>query len=244
MVGISRTGSGKTLAFLLPSMLHIRAQVIYLVIFDRLLNLFQEPIRRGDGPIAVVLLPTRELAQQVEQVSKDFVESSDIYTTCVFGGAPKGPQIRDLEKGVEIVIATPGRLLDFLEAGKTNLKRCTYLVRNTIEKITVVLNMFWIRFSMRLTECWTWVLSPKSERLSIKFDQTGSFLCTGNSSKENIQLILTHTQVLPGSRKSKPLLTISSETTTFTPRLVRLNSRVTSEFFKLSTFAISMKRYV
>lgn len=244
MVGISRTGSGKTLAFLLPSMLHIRAQVIYLVIFDRLLNFFQEPIRRGDGPIAVVLLPTRELAQQVEQVSKDFVESSDIYTTCVFGGAPKGPQIRDLEKGVEIVIATPGRLLDFLEAGKTNLKRCTYLVRNTIEKITVVFNMFWIRFSMRLTECWTWVLSPKSERLSIKFDQTGSFLCTGNSSTENIQLILTHTQVLPGSRKSKPLPTISSETTTFTPRLVRLNSRVTSEFFKLSTFAISMKRYV
>ena len=112
-------------------MLHIRAQVISLIIFDKLYNFFQEPIRRGDGPIAVVLLPTRELAQQVEQVSKDFVESSDIYTTCVFGGAPKGPQIRDLEKGVEIVIATPGRLLDFLEAGKTNLKRCTYLVSNT-----------------------------------------------------------------------------------------------------------------
>ncbi|CBY40067.1 unnamed protein product [Oikopleura dioica] len=120
MVGISRTGSGKTLAFLLPSMLHIRAQ---------------EPIRRGDGPIAVVLLPTRELAQQVEQVSKDFVESSDIYTTCVFGGAPKGPQIRDLEKGVEIVIATPGRLLDFLEAGKTNLKRCTYLVLDEADRM-------------------------------------------------------------------------------------------------------------
>jgi superfamily II DNA/RNA helicase len=131
MVGISRTGSGKTLAFLLPSMLHIRAQVISLIILDQLYNFFQEPIRRGDGPIAVVLLPTRELAQQVEQVSKDFVESSDIYTTCVFGGAPKGPQIRDLEKGVEIVIATPGRLLDFLEAGKTNLKRCTYLVSIT-----------------------------------------------------------------------------------------------------------------
>ena len=50
MVGVSRTGSGKTLAFLLPSILHINAQ---------------EKIRRGDGPIAVVLLPTRELAQQV-----------------------------------------------------------------------------------------------------------------------------------------------------------------------------------
>ena len=113
MVGVSRTGSGKTLAFLLPSMLHIAAQ---------------PKIRRGDGPIAVILLPTRELAQQVEQVSREFVKSSGIYTTCVYGGAPKGPQLRDLEKGVEIVIATPGRLLDFLEQRKTNLKRCTYLV--------------------------------------------------------------------------------------------------------------------
>jgi len=66
----------------------------------------------------------------VEQVSRDFVKSSKIYTTCVFGGAPKGPQIRDLEQGVEIVIATPGRLLDFLESRKTNLKRTTYLVTN------------------------------------------------------------------------------------------------------------------
>ena len=65
---------------------------------------------------------------KVEQVSRDIVKSSRIYTTCVFGGAPKGPQIRDLERGTEIVIATPGRLLDFLEMRKTNLKRTTYLV--------------------------------------------------------------------------------------------------------------------
>ena len=135
MVGISRTGSGKTLAFLLPSMLHIRAQVKTSTLLAVFNPCFKEPLKRGDGPIAVVLLPTRELAQQVEQVSRDFVESSDIYTTCVFGGAPKGPQIRDLEKGVEIVIATPGRLLDFLEAGKTNLKRCTYLVKKKTKRI-------------------------------------------------------------------------------------------------------------
>ena len=71
MVGVSRTGSGKTLAFLLPSIVHIAAQ-------DRL--------ERGDGPIAVVLLPTRELAQQVQQVAKDFVRSAGLYSTCLFGG--------------------------------------------------------------------------------------------------------------------------------------------------------------
>ena len=56
MVGVSRTGSGKTMAFLLPSMIHITAQ---------------EQLRRGDGPIAVVLLPTRELAQQVRSDSSN-----------------------------------------------------------------------------------------------------------------------------------------------------------------------------
>ena len=61
-------------------------------------------------------------------MSKDFCKASRLYSTCLFGGAPKGPQIRDLEKGCEIVIATPGRLMDLLEMRKTNLKRCTYLV--------------------------------------------------------------------------------------------------------------------
>ena len=48
--------------------------------------------------------------------------------TCCFGGASKGPQARDLERGVDVVVATPGRLLDFLESGTLNLKRCSFLV--------------------------------------------------------------------------------------------------------------------
>lgn len=81
------------------------------------------------------MAPTRELAQQIQQVANDFGKLSRIRNTCVFGGAPKGPQIRDLEKGVEICIATPGRLIDFLEAGKTNLKRCTYLVLDEADRM-------------------------------------------------------------------------------------------------------------
>ncbi|XP_026683483.1 ATP-dependent RNA helicase DBP2-A-like [Diaphorina citri] len=67
----------------------------------------QEPVKQGDGPIALVLAPTRELAQQIQTVAKEF--SSALRNICIFGGTPKGPQIRDLEKGVEIMIATPGR---------------------------------------------------------------------------------------------------------------------------------------
>ncbi|XP_075940413.1 putative ATP-dependent RNA helicase DDX17 [Anarhichas minor] len=120
MVGIAQTGSGKTLSYLLPAIVHISHQPY---------------LERGDGPICLVLAPTRELAQQVQQVACDYGKSSRIKSTCVYGGAPKGPQIRDLERGVEICIATPGRLIDFLEAGKTNLRRCTYLVLDEADRM-------------------------------------------------------------------------------------------------------------
>ncbi|KAG9483770.1 probable ATP-dependent RNA helicase DDX17 isoform X1 [Eleutherodactylus coqui] len=120
MVGIAQTGSGKTLAYLLPAMVHINHQPY---------------LERGDGPICLVLAPTRELAQQVQQVADEYGKSSRLKSTCIYGGAPKGPQIRDLERGVEICIATPGRLIDFLEAGKTNLRRCTYLVLDEADRM-------------------------------------------------------------------------------------------------------------
>ncbi|XP_068607520.1 probable ATP-dependent RNA helicase DDX17 isoform X3 [Brachionichthys hirsutus] len=120
MVGIAQTGSGKTLAYLLPAIVHINHQPY---------------LERGDGPICLVVAPTRELAQQVQQVAYEYGKSSRIKSTCVYGGAPKGPQIRDLERGVEICIATPGRLIDFLESGKTNLQRCTYLVLDEADRM-------------------------------------------------------------------------------------------------------------
>ncbi|XP_014271235.1 uncharacterized protein [Halyomorpha halys] len=120
LVGIAQTGSGKTLAYILPAAVHINHQ-------DRLI--------RGDGPIALILAPTRELAQQIQSVAQEFGSSSMIRNTCIFGGAPKGPQARDLERGVEIVIATPGRLIDFLEKGTTNLRRCTYLVLDEADRM-------------------------------------------------------------------------------------------------------------
>ncbi|XP_069509072.1 probable ATP-dependent RNA helicase DDX17 isoform X2 [Ambystoma mexicanum] len=120
MVGIAQTGSGKTLAYLLPAMVHINHQPY---------------LERGDGPICLVLAPTRELAQQVQQVADDYGKASRLRSTCIYGGAPRGPQIRDLERGVEICIATPGRLIDFLEVGKTNLKRCTYLVLDEADRM-------------------------------------------------------------------------------------------------------------
>lgn len=120
MVGVAQTGSGKTLAYVLPAVVHINNQ---------------PRLEHGDGPIALILAPTRELAQQIQQVANEFGSQTHVRNTCIFGGAPKHYQSRDLERGVEIVIATPGRLIDFLERGVTNLKRCTYLVLDEADRM-------------------------------------------------------------------------------------------------------------
>ena len=120
MIGISATGSGKTLAFLLPGMIHINAQPF---------------LQRGDGPIVLVLAPTRELALQIKEEADKFGRSSDIKNTVVYGGIPKHTQVRDLRNGVEIVIATAGRLIDHLESGVTNLRRVTYLVLDEADRM-------------------------------------------------------------------------------------------------------------
>lgn len=89
----------------------------------------------GDGPIALVLAPTRELAVQIQQECVKFGASSRVKSTCVYGGAPKGPQIRDLRAGTEIVVATPGRLIDMLDARVTNMRRVTYLVLDEADRM-------------------------------------------------------------------------------------------------------------
>lgn len=120
MVGIAVTGSGKTLAYTLPGIVHINAQPLL------------EP---GDGPVVLILAPTRELAIQIQTECNKYGSSSRIRNTCVYGGTPRGPQIRDLKRGVEICIATPGRLIDMLQMGITNLRRVTYLVLDEADRM-------------------------------------------------------------------------------------------------------------
>ncbi|XP_062508829.1 uncharacterized protein LOC134185067 [Corticium candelabrum] len=120
LVGIAQTGSGKTLAFVLPALVHIA---------------HQPRLQRGDGPLVLVMCPTRELAIQVQKVSVQYGEIVNARSACIYGGASRGPQMRDLERGVEICVATPGRLLDMLECGKTNLRRCTYLVLDEADRM-------------------------------------------------------------------------------------------------------------
>lgn len=120
MIGIAETGSGKTLAFLLPGIVHINAQPL---------------LNPGDGPIVLILAPTRELVEQIRQEASRFGTSSRIKHGVAYGGVPRRPQMNDLRQGVEIVIACPGRLIDFLESNVTNLRRVTYLVMDEADRM-------------------------------------------------------------------------------------------------------------
>eukprot|EP01062_Namystynia_karyoxenos_P020251 TRINITY_DN1767_c3_g1_i1.p1 TRINITY_DN1767_c3_g1~~TRINITY_DN1767_c3_g1_i1.p1 ORF type:complete len:593 (+),score=211.22 TRINITY_DN1767_c3_g1_i1:103-1881(+) len=120
MVGIAKTGSGKTLAFGIPAVMHIQQQ---------------PPLRPGDGPMAMFLAPTRELCMQIDEEIRKVASGAGMRTAAVYGGMPRGPQIRDLRSGAQIVTATPGRMIDFLESSVTNLRRATFCVLDEADRM-------------------------------------------------------------------------------------------------------------
>lgn len=121
-IGIAKTGSGKTLAFVLPMLRHIRDQ---------------PPLANGDGPIGLIMAPTRELVQQIGKEIKMFVKHLGLTCVCVFGGSGVANQISDLRRGTEVVVCTPGRMIDILATSRkiTNLRRITYLVLDEADRM-------------------------------------------------------------------------------------------------------------
>ena len=122
-IGIAETGSGKTLAYVLPMIRHIKSQ---------------KPLGENDGPIALILVPTRELATQVFSTVKLIGKALGLRAAAVFGGTSLSSQFSELKKGVEVVVSTPGRLIDILTTSNgriTNLKRVTYVVLDEADRM-------------------------------------------------------------------------------------------------------------
>lgn len=118
VVGIAQTGSGKTLAFIAPAIQHVLEN-----------KQFDAP-----GPRVIVLCPTRELAMQCADVAKHF-SSTGIKYTCVYGGVSKDTQARMLTHDLDILIATPGRMLDFMSSGDVSVTNSTYLVLDEADRM-------------------------------------------------------------------------------------------------------------
>jgi len=114
LIGSAQTGTGKTAAFALP-------------IIQKL---------GGHGPLrCLVLEPTRELALQVEEAFQHYAKFTDLAVTIVYGGVGYGKQLEDLQRGVDILAATPGRLLDHLEQGNCSLADVDILVLDEVDRM-------------------------------------------------------------------------------------------------------------
>lgn len=120
LIGIAKTGSGKTAAFLWPMLVHI---------------MDQKELQPGDGPIGLILAPTRELSLQIYAEAKKFGKVYNINVVCCYGGGSKYEQSKALEQGAEIVVATPGRMIDMVKMKATNLRRVTYLVLDEADRM-------------------------------------------------------------------------------------------------------------
>ncbi|XP_033995955.1 probable ATP-dependent RNA helicase DDX46 [Trematomus bernacchii] len=123
LIGIAKTGSGKTIAFLLPMFRHI---------------MDQRPLEESEGPIAVIMTPTRELALQIAKECKKFSKQLGLRVVCVYGGTGISEQIAELKRGAEIIVCTPGRMIDMLGANSgrvTNLRRSTYVVLDEADRM-------------------------------------------------------------------------------------------------------------
>ena len=123
LLGGAQTGTGKTAAFVLP-MLHK-------------LSLSEAPRNKfgGVGIRALVLTPTRELAAQVEESVQTYGKYVELTSTVVFGGVGMNPQISRVKKGVDILVATPGRLLDLLQQGVLDLGQVQILVLDEADRM-------------------------------------------------------------------------------------------------------------
>ncbi|XP_050942090.1 DEAD-box ATP-dependent RNA helicase 46-like isoform X1 [Cucumis melo] len=119
IVAIAKTGSGKTLGYLLPAFILLR----------------QCRNNPQNGPTVLVLAPTRELATQIQDEAIKFGRSSRVCCTCLYGGAPKGPQLKELDRGADIVVATPGRLNDILEMKMINFRQISLLVLDEADRM-------------------------------------------------------------------------------------------------------------
>ncbi len=119
IIGIAETGSGKTLTFALPGLVHIRGKN-----------------QKGQHvPRMLVVAPTRELAMQSAEVLDGVLAGLDLRSTCLFGGVNKHDQRKALRQGVDIIVATPGRLADLMEEGECDLSQVTYLVLDEADRM-------------------------------------------------------------------------------------------------------------
>src|SRR5215471_18942832 len=120
VIGIAQTGTGKTAAFVLPILMKLSAS---------------KPSGQTRGPRALVVAPTRELVVQIEENVRAYAKHVPLRMATIFGGVSERPQIEALRSRADLVVATPGRLIDLMDQGAANLSGIKFLVLDEADRM-------------------------------------------------------------------------------------------------------------
>jgi len=156
ILGCAQTGSGKTAAFLLP--------IISNLLED---GLEIDAGARCQAPQVLIITPTRELAIQISDQARKFAYGSGVKTALAYGGTSTVHQLNRIERGTNILVATPGRLLDFVEKGRVNFEKISYFVLDEADR------MLDMGFGGEIAKCANHPTMPKKEeRNTLLFSAT------------------------------------------------------------------------
>ncbi|PUZ60052.1 hypothetical protein GQ55_4G092400 [Panicum hallii var. hallii] len=235
LMACAQTGSGKTAAFCLPVVSGLLAAAAEGGYGRRDKGSFE----RRAKPRALVLAPTRELAAQINEEAKKFSSQTGLRVVVAYGGTPMYDQLRDLERGVDLLVATPGRLVDMVERSRISLEAIKYLVMDEadrmldmgfepqIRKIVDMMNM--PKKSVRQTMLFSATFPPEIQRLASDFLHNYIFITVGrvgsstdlieqkiefvnDGEKRGFLLDLLHKQSVRGANGKQPLTLIFVET--------------------------------
>jgi len=196
ILAVAKTGSGKTLGYLMPA----------------LTICHEHKSTSGGYPICLVMSPTRELAMQIETEATKYGKPVNCRAVCVYGGAPKWQQTQKLQRGCEVVVATPGRMLDMLDlhgtgwgGPSTNLDHCRMLILDEADRMLdmgfekdimqIVENMKMDRQTMLFTATWPKAVQRiaasilKPDKVKVTVGTGGDKLTANKSVKQTVTVV-------------------------------------------------------
>ncbi len=193
IIGIAQTGTGKTASFVLP-----------------MIDILAHGRRRALMPRSLILEPTRELAAQVAENFEKYGKNHDLKMALLIGGVQMGDQVKALSEGVDVLIATPGRLMDLFERGKILLTGCDMLVIDEADRmldmgfIPDIENICTKLPAQRQTLLFSATMPPPIKKLSDRFLSNPKYIEVSRPASSNINIAQHKVRV--DSRKKREVL--------------------------------------
>ena len=214
IIAIAQTGTGKTASFVLP-----------------MIDILAHGRRRARMPRSLILEPTRELAQQVAENFEKYGTNHDLKMALLIGGVQMGDQVKALDEGVDVLIATPGRLMDLFERGKILLTGCDLLVIDEADRMLDMGFIPDIEFiceklpATRQTLLFSATMPPPIKKLSDRFLSNPKYIEVARPATANVN-IAQH-KVFTSSRNKRDVLRELLRTDDVTSALIFANRKTT-----------------